>query len=164
MGTTDLIFEAERTKRWGCRAVGERLGDYVGGRLTEADKSTVAQHLHGCAACREALNLERTLVNAAEACTLRTAPDMLAASVLDARRHQGSLDVFRRVFGYYRTSCLRFAFRAFVDPILWAEYWMFYTFSPLRNGLAVAVLDVQERVMKEMVRIGEQITTPIKLA
>ena len=160
----DLKFGLAVVERWGCRAVGERLGDCARGHLTEAERDAVAYHLHGCAACREALALEQTLAYAAKACTGCAVPDTLAASVLEARHSQDSLDVLRRVLGFQRASCMRFAFRAFVDPLLWAEYWVHYTFAPVRSGMAVVLVAVHARLLDEMLHIGEQIATPIKLA
>lgn len=164
MGIENFKFGAEDAGEWGCRIIGERLGDYARGRLAEATRDAVTHHLHGCAACRKALAFEESLVQVGEDCMSCAVPEGFAASVLQAWLCQEALSVFRRILGFQRAFWLRLAFRVFVDPMLYTEYWVHYTFAPVRNGMAVAVLDVQEHLLRAMSHINGQITNPIKLA
>lgn len=149
---------------WNCRTTCERLNDYARGYLSESEEDAVERHLRGCAACREALDLERKLVGIAETRPSCAAPEGFAASVLDGRRRQRTVDAFRRALVFHRAACSDFAFRTFVDPLLWVEYRLHGALASVLMAIAAPLSEVQARLLTEALEVSRRITIPLRLA
>lgn len=83
---------AHGPKGGGCRAVFERLSEYIDGELADDLCSHIDGHMDDCPRCREFLDSLRRTVRLVEGIDAPPMPDEIRRAVLDAyRRYRGGV-------------------------------------------------------------------------
>ena len=91
------------------------------------------------------------------------APDDFAASVLEVRRRQHPVGAFKRTFVFRWTACTGFAFRTFVDPLLWTEYRLQGILASVLSAMAAPLSAVRAGLLTEALVIYRQIAIPLQM-
>ncbi|MCC7261042.1 MAG: zf-HC2 domain-containing protein [Candidatus Latescibacteria bacterium] len=138
-----------------CRPFQDQFGDYLLGRLSPAEALGFAQHLRDCAACRQALALERRL----RAVPPVAAPADLAAAVLAQRLARPAPSGWiRSTLGNTAADA---AFRTLVDPLLQLDLELRGAGAPLRRLVAGALAGLQSHLYREGNKLGQRLALPL---
>ena len=150
--------------KWTCEQIQSRFHAYIEGDLEQEKARTLENHLRECVACREVLELERELFQIAAVEPIGAYSPDLAAAILETWGAEGRVDRFERTRARCGIALSGLAFRALVDPLLWADYQVRHALAELRFQMLTPLRVVGGRLSAEVEKVGQAIVAPLETA
>lgn len=150
--------------KWTCEQIQSRFHAHLGADLEQEKTRELETHLRRCATCRETLELERELFQMAAAEPAGAHCPDLADAVLEAWETERRADRFARTRSRYGTALSGFAFRALIDPLLWADYQLRHALAEARLRVLTPLRAARLNLAAEAEKVGQAIASPLETA
>ncbi len=150
--------------KWTCESIQNRFHAYLDADLDQTQVDELETHMRECAICRDVLELERDLFQMATVeSTVPHSPD-LATAVLATWETEGRTDRFERTCTRYGTALSGYAFRALIDPLLWAAYQVRHAIAEFRVEVLTPLRTVSLCLSVEIEKVSQAILSPLETA
>ena len=150
--------------KWTCEQIRSRFHAHLEGNMDREEADGLEIHLRECANCRETLELERELFRMAALEPVDARAADLADAVLATWETEGRIDRLGRTRARCGTALSGFAFRALIDPLLWADYQVRHALTEARLRVLAPLRAARLHLAAEIEKVGRTITSPLAAA